>query len=112
MTRRNFELQKENDCKVELRFVNCCTFVVTKVCHILIYRLNRLVPCHFIMSRMYIIKPAGSIISGNAIVTRVNGDGRFEPLSRGFRWQSPLRKFLGPKKYLDWLKIDLDVAKN
>ena len=25
MTRRNFSLQNENDCKVQLRFVKCCT---------------------------------------------------------------------------------------
>ena len=29
MTSRNFSLQKENDCKVQLCFVKCCTFVVT-----------------------------------------------------------------------------------
>ena len=35
----------------------------------------------------------------------------FEPLCRGFRGQSPLRNFLGSKKHLDWLKIDLNAAK-
>ena len=37
--------------------------------------------------------------------------GCFEPLSRGFRGQSPLRNFLGSKKHLDWLKIYLNAAK-
>ena len=36
--------------------------------------------------------------------------GCCEPLSGGFRGQSPLRKFLGSKDHLDWLKIDLNVA--
>ena len=56
MTRRNFLLQKENDCKVQLRFVKCCTLVVTEGYHILLSPLNRLVRCHFIMFRMYIIR--------------------------------------------------------
>ena len=30
MTRINFSLQKENDCKVQLRFVNCCMFFITE----------------------------------------------------------------------------------
>ena len=30
--------------------------------------------------------------------------------SRGFRGPSTLRKFLGSKEHLDWLKIDLNVA--
>ena len=33
MARRNFSLQKENDCKVQLRFVKCCTLVVTEGYH-------------------------------------------------------------------------------
>ena len=37
--------------------------------------------------------------------------GCFEPLSRDFRGQSPLRKLLGSKKHLDWLKIYLNAAK-
>ena len=41
----------------------------------------------------------------------VLGVGRgSEPLSRGFRGQSCLRKFLGSKEHLDWLKIDLNLA--
>ena len=31
------------------------------------------------------------------------------PLSMGFRGWSPLRKVLGSKKHLDWLKIDLNA---
>ena len=56
MTRRNFSLQKENDCKFQLSFVKCCTLVVTEGYHILLSPLNRLVRCHFIMFRMYIIR--------------------------------------------------------
>ena len=56
MTHINFLLQKENDCKVQLRFVKCCTLVVTERYHILLFPLNKLVTCHFIMSRMYIIR--------------------------------------------------------
>ena len=36
--------------------------------------------------------------------------GHSEPLSKGFRWQSPLRKFLGSKEHLDWLKIGLNMT--
>ena len=39
------------------------------------------------------------------------GMGCCEPISRGFRWQSRLRKFLGYKYHLDWLKIDLNATK-
>ena len=34
-------------------------------------------------------------------VASVNGAGGFEPLRRGFKGQSPLKTFLGPKEYLD-----------
>ena len=40
----------------------------------------------------------------------INGAGGCEPLSRGFRGQIPLRKCLGSKEDLDWLKIDLNAA--
>ena len=60
MTHRNFSPQKENDCKVQLRFVKCCTLVVTEGYHILLSLLNRLVTCHF--------EPAGNIISGKGSV--------------------------------------------
>ena len=56
MTRRNFSLQKENDCEVQLRFVKCCTPNVTEGYHVLLFPLNRLVTCHFIMPVMYIIR--------------------------------------------------------
>ena len=46
MTRRNVSLQKENNCKFQLRFVKCCTLVVTEEYHILLSPLNRLVKCH------------------------------------------------------------------
>ena len=42
------------------------------------------------------------IISGKGNVASVNKAGGSEPLRRGFRGQSPLRKFLGSKWYLDW----------
>ena len=56
MTRRNFPLQKEDDCKAQLSFVNCFTLVITEGYHILLYPLNRLVTCHFIMPRIYVIR--------------------------------------------------------
>ena len=40
----------------------------------------------------------------------VNKVGGSEPLSRGFRGWSPLRKLLGSKEHLDWLKIDLNAV--
>ena len=39
------------------------------------------------------------------------GVGCSETLSRDFRGQNALRKILGPKGHLDWLIIDLNVAK-
>ena len=32
-----------------------------------------------------------------------------QPLSGGFKGQSPLRKFLGSKNHLNWLKINLNA---
>ena len=55
--------------------------------------------------------PGANIISGKASVASVNRAGGSEFLSRGFRGWSPLRKFLGSKEHLDWLKIDLNVVK-
>ena len=56
-------IQKENDCKVQLRFVICCTLVIflsTEGYQIMYYfsGLNSLVSvsCRFFMSRMYIRK--------------------------------------------------------
>ena len=37
--------------------------------------------------------------------------GALSPASRGARGQSPLRKYLGSKTPLDWLKIGLNSAK-
>ena len=54
--------------------------------------------------------PGANIISGKASVASFNRAGMSEPLSRGFRGWSPLRKFLGSKEHLDWLKIDLNAV--
>ena len=56
---------------------------------------------------------------GKASATSINraqglgggGSGGSATLSRDFRGQSPLRKLLGSKEHLDWLKIDLNAAK-
>ena len=55
--------------------------------------------------------PGANIISRKASVASVNRAGGSEPLSRGFRGLSPIRKVLGSKEHLDWLKIDLNTAK-
>ena len=55
--------------------------------------------------------PGANIISRKASVASVNRAGGSEPLSRGFRGWSPIRKVLGSKEHLDWLKIDLNTAK-
>ena len=59
------------------------------------------------------IIPGVYISSGKASIESVNGTGggHPEPLSRGFKGQSPLRNFEGSKEHLDWLKIDLIAAK-
>ena len=54
--------------------------------------------------------PGANIISGKASLASFNRFGRSEPLNRGFRGWSPLRKFLGSKEHLDWLKTDLNVV--
>ena len=41
-------------------------------------------------------------MSGNVIVVSVNGVGGSEPLRRGFRGWSTLKKILGSEEYLDW----------
>ena len=102
MTRRNFLLQKENDCKVQLRFVKCCMLVVTEGYHILLSLLNRLVTCHFIMLWSISEEPAGDIISRKGSVVSGNRAGGSESLKRGLRGQGPLKKFLGSKEYLEW----------
>ena len=104
MTRRNFSLQKENDCKFQLRFVKCCTLVVTEGYHILLSLLNRLVRCHFIMFRMYIIRTSWEHNQWKGIVASINRAGGSQPFRRGFSSWSPLRKFLGSKEHLDWFK--------
>ena len=78
------------------------------------------------MSTMYIIKPSWekrlkvdtipqvNIIYRKASVVSANetggSGGHCEPLSKGFKGRNPLRKFLGSKEHLDWLKIDLNVT--
>ena len=99
MTRINFLLPKENDRKTQLRFVKCCTLVVSEGYHILLSPLNRLIMCHFIMSRMYIIRTSWENNQWKRKCSKL--------------WQSwgvwapqrlhPLRKFLDSKEYLDWL---------
>ena len=42
MAHRNFLLEKENDCKFQLRFVKCCTHFVIEGYHILLSPQNRL----------------------------------------------------------------------
>ena len=58
--------------------------------------------------------PRVIIISGKSGVESANGagrsGGRSKPLSGCFRGRSPLRKYLGSKQHLDWLKIDLNAA--
>ena len=49
-----------------------------------------------------------SILSINGIGGGGGLGGVLRP--QGFRGQSTLRKFLGSKEHLDWLKIDLNVA--
>ena len=87
MTRRNFLLQKENYCKVRLRFVNCCTLVFTEGYHIIYFFLRRtdysnaILLCPGCISK----EPAGGIISGKGSAVSVNAAGESEPLSREFR---------------------------
>ena len=54
--------------------------------------------------------PEANIISGKASAAIFHRAGRSESLSRGFRGWSTLRKFLGSKEHLDWLKIDLNAV--
>ena len=54
--------------------------------------------------------PGANIISRKASVASIRGAGRSEPLSRGFNGWSPLRKFVGSKEHLDWLKIDSNAV--
>ena len=60
-----------------------------------------------------------NIICEKASIASVSGaggggggsGGTLSPFSRGFKGWSSLRKFLGSKEHLDWLKIDLNAAK-
>ena len=57
--------------------------------------------------------PGVNVIGGKVSVESVNGagwSGVFCDLTRGFSGQSTLRKFLGSKEHIDWLKIDLNAA--
>ena len=92
MTRIKFSPQKENDCKVQLRFVKCCTLVVTEGYDILLSPLKRLVTCHFMMSRMHIIRTSWEHNQRKRGVTSVNGAGGSEPLRRGFKGAKPPKK--------------------
>ena len=60
------------------------------------------------------MNPEVNIVCKKASVTSVSGAGGSwggsESLSGDFRGQSPLRKFLGFKEYLNWLEIDLNAA--
>ena len=78
--------------------------------NILLSRLNRLVPDHFIMSRMYIITTSWKDNQRKSTVASTNGAGWSEPLSRRFKGWNPLRKYIGSKEHLDWLEIDLNTA--
>ena len=93
---RNFSLQKENDCKFQLRFVKCCTLVVTEGYHILLSPLNRLVTCHFIMYRMYIIRTSWEHYQQK----RKCSEG-LSPSEGDLGGGVPIQKFLGSKEYLD-----------
>ena len=87
--------------------------------NILLFLADRLVSCCFIMSREKTDMTPGVNIIGKASATSINraqglgggGSGGSATLSRDFRGQSPLRKLLGSKEHLDWLKIDLNAAK-
>ena len=105
MARRIFSLQKENDFKVQLRFVKCCTLVVTEGCHILLSPLKRLVRCHFIMFRMYIMRTSWNTISGKGSVASVNGAAGFESLRRGFRCGAPWENFWAVKSI--WIGLTI-----
>ena len=57
--------------------------------------------------------PGVNVIAGKVSVASVNeagGSGGVLRPSGGVRGQSALRKFLGSKEHLHWLKMDLNVA--
>ena len=49
------------------------------------------------------------MIPGINKVSRNASVASSQPLSGGFRGQSPLRKFLGSNDHLNWLKINLNA---
>ena len=100
MTRRNSSLQKENDCKVQLCFVKCCTLVVTEGYHILVYPLNRLATYHFIPSRSISEEPVGNISCRKGSVASVNRAGGSEPLGRELRGAEPPKKIFRLERVL------------
>ena len=55
--------------------------------------------------------PGENIIIRKPSEASVNAAEDSELLSEGFRGKSPLRKCLDSKEHLDWLEIDLNVAK-
>ena len=58
--------------------------------------------------------PGMNKINGKVSVAgiyRTGGFGIFWDPGQGFRGQRALRKFLGSKEHLDWLKTDLNAAK-
>ena len=52
-----------------------------------------------------------NIFSGKASIASINGAGRIKPFSEGLMGWSPLRKLLGSKEHLQWLRKDLNAAK-
>ena len=55
--------------------------------------------------------PEVQIISRKASEVSVNRAGGSGGTLSSFRGQNPQIKFLGSKKHLDWLQIDLNAAK-
>ena len=58
--------------------------------------------------------PGVNIISGKASVASIieaGGGGALSPSAEVLGGRAPLRKFLGSKEHLKWLKIDLNAAK-
>ena len=52
-----------------------------------------------------------NIFSGKASIASINGAGLIKPFSEGLMGWSPLRKLLGSKEHLQWLRKDLNAAK-
>ena len=98
MARRNFLLQKENDYIFQLCFLKCCTFV-TEGYHELLSLLNRLVRSHFNVVRIYIVRTSWE---HNQRKRKCSELGVLSPSEGDLGGRVPLRKFLGPKEYLDW----------